>query len=267
MVTHDRCVWMLLSYRIPREPSTPRIAVWRKLRHLGVAQIGDGLAALPADARTQEQLEWLAEEIAEAGGASTLWRAELTSAGQEQAIVGEMTAARSAEYADIAVRARALRLNGTTPAQGGAVAAVAASGAAPGPATRLLSPGREGHGAGRGRRPGPEPARRRPAHRDRTGAPDVVPCFPERARRGGLVRWTTRAGIHVDRASSAWLIGRFIDPDAEFAFVTGPGAVPAGAVPFDMRGVEFGHHGQDCTFETLLRRHDLDDPVLWRIAG
>lgn len=80
------------------------------------------------------------------------------------------------------------------------------------------------------------------------------------------MRWATRAGIHVDRASSAWLIGRFIDPDAEFAFVTGPGAVPAGAVPFDMRGVEFGHHGQDCTFETLLRRHDLDDPVLWRIA-
>ena len=118
MVTHDRCVWVLLSYRIPREPSTPRIAVWRKLRRLGVAQIGDGLAALPADARTQEQLEWLAEEIAEAGGVSTLWRAELTSAGQEQAIVGEMTAARSAEYADIAARARALRVDSTTPAQG-----------------------------------------------------------------------------------------------------------------------------------------------------
>ncbi len=80
------------------------------------------------------------------------------------------------------------------------------------------------------------------------------------------MKWATRASIHVDRASSAWLIGRFIDPDAEFAFVTGLGAVPAGAVPFDMRGVEFGHHGQDCTFETLLRRHNLDDPVLWRIA-
>lgn len=118
MVTHDRCVWVLLSYRIPREPSTPRIAVWRKLRRLGVAQIGDGLAALPADARTQEQLEWLAEEIAEAGGVSTLWRAELTSAGQEQAIVGEMTAARSAEYADIAARARAIRVDSTTPAKG-----------------------------------------------------------------------------------------------------------------------------------------------------
>jgi len=80
MVAHlARCEWVLLSYRIPREPSTPRIAVWRKLKRLGVAQIGDGLAALPADARTLEQFEWLAEEIDEAGGSSTLWRAELTS--------------------------------------------------------------------------------------------------------------------------------------------------------------------------------------------
>ncbi|GAB3662802.1 hypothetical protein GCM10027596_25050 [Nocardioides korecus] len=80
------------------------------------------------------------------------------------------------------------------------------------------------------------------------------------------MRWATRAGIHIDRASSAWLIRRFIDPDAVFEFVTDLGAVTRGAVPFDMRGVDFGHHGHDCTFETLLRRHDLADPVLWRIA-
>jgi hypothetical protein len=80
------------------------------------------------------------------------------------------------------------------------------------------------------------------------------------------VKWVTRAGIHIDRASSAWLIRRSIDPEAEFAFVTDSGDAPSDAVPFDMRGVEFGHHGRDCTFETLLRRHDLDDPVLWRIA-
>jgi hypothetical protein len=80
------------------------------------------------------------------------------------------------------------------------------------------------------------------------------------------MRWATRAGIHIDRASSAWLIRRFIDPAAEFEFVTDLSEITPGAVPFDMRGVEFGHHGRDCTFETLLRRHDLDDPVLWRIA-
>jgi hypothetical protein len=76
----------------------------------------------------------------------------------------------------------------------------------------------------------------------------------------------TRAGVHIDRASSAWLIRRFLDPDAEFAFVTDPEEVPADAIPFDMRGVEFGHHGDDCTFETLLRKHGVADPVLWRIA-
>jgi len=82
-----------------------------------------------------------------------------------------------------------------------------------------------------------------------------------------VTTWATREGVHIDRASSAWLIRRSIDPDAVFAFVTGPDDVPAGAVPFDMRGVALGHQGQDCTFETLLRRHDLVDPVLWRIAA
>jgi len=81
------------------------------------------------------------------------------------------------------------------------------------------------------------------------------------------VKWATRAGVHIDRASSAWLIARFIDPAAAFVFVTTPGDVPADATPFDMRGVDYGHHGSDCTFETILRRHDLIDPVLWRIAA
>jgi hypothetical protein len=81
------------------------------------------------------------------------------------------------------------------------------------------------------------------------------------------VRWATRQSIHIDRSASAWLIRRFIDPDAEFVFVADPAEVPPAATPFDMRGVEFGHHGSDCTFETLLRRHDLADPVLWRIAA
>jgi hypothetical protein len=80
------------------------------------------------------------------------------------------------------------------------------------------------------------------------------------------VIWATRAGVHVDRAACAWLIARFIDPGATFVFVTDPAEVPAGATPFDMRGVELSHHGPDCTFETILRRHDVADPVLWRLA-
>ncbi|MFG2524911.1 chromate resistance protein ChrB domain-containing protein [Streptomyces sp. NPDC048527] len=80
------------------------------------------------------------------------------------------------------------------------------------------------------------------------------------------MKWATRAGIHIDRAACAWLIRRHIDTEAEFVFVTVPAEVPADATPFDMRGVDLGHHGGDCSFETILRRFDLTDPVLWRLA-
>jgi hypothetical protein len=80
------------------------------------------------------------------------------------------------------------------------------------------------------------------------------------------MRWATRAGCHIDRAACAWLIRRFIDADAEFIFVNDPSEVPDDATPFDMRGAELSHHGGDCTFETIIRRYDLTDPVLWEIA-
>jgi hypothetical protein len=71
--------------------------------------------------------------------------------------------------------------------------------------------------------------------------------------------------VHIDRAACAWLIRRHVDPDAEFVFATDPALAPE-ATPFDMRGVDLGHHGDDCTFETILRRYELHDPVLWKIA-
>jgi hypothetical protein len=98
--------WVLLSYRLPREPSTPRIGVWRKLERLGVARLGDGLVALPADARTREHLDWLAEEIVEAGGAAMVWLATPASTGQERAIAQAMRDARAVEYQAVAAEAR-----------------------------------------------------------------------------------------------------------------------------------------------------------------
>lgn len=81
------------------------------------------------------------------------------------------------------------------------------------------------------------------------------------------MKWATRANIHIDRAACAWLIRRFIDPDAHFVFVTDPDQVPDDATGFDMRGVDLGHHGDDCSFETILQRHKLtDDAALQRIA-
>jgi hypothetical protein len=80
------------------------------------------------------------------------------------------------------------------------------------------------------------------------------------------MRWATRASPHVDRTACAWLIARFIDAEAEFVFVADPDEVPVGAIPFDMRGVELSHRGGECSFETFLRRYELDDPVLWSVA-
>src|SRR5712691_6939914 len=89
----ERTSWVLLAYRLPREPSTPRSALWRKLRRLGAAQLLDGLAALPLDARNREQLEWLADEIVEAGGEATTWVGELASPHQERELAGRMAEA------------------------------------------------------------------------------------------------------------------------------------------------------------------------------
>jgi hypothetical protein len=95
-----------VSYRIPREPSTPRITIWRKLKRLGVAQLGDGLVALPADARTREHLEWIAEEVLEAGGTAGVWLAQPATLAQERELAQGMADARATEYRAIITAAR-----------------------------------------------------------------------------------------------------------------------------------------------------------------
>jgi hypothetical protein len=80
------------------------------------------------------------------------------------------------------------------------------------------------------------------------------------------MRWVTRAHCHIDRTASAWLIRRFVDPEATFEFVEDPGDLPEGATPFDIAGAEYGHHGDRCTFETILDRHGLTDPALARLG-
>lgn len=107
--------WVLLAYRIPREPSTPRIAVWRKLEQLGVVRIGDGLVAIPADARTREQVQWTAQDIREAHGTASVWLAAPTESDGELALIETARTARVVEYE--AVLAQARRASGTTGAE------------------------------------------------------------------------------------------------------------------------------------------------------
>ncbi len=99
MVTQpDDPSWVLLNYRVPREPSTPRIAIWRKLKELGVAQVGDGLVALPHDARTKEHLEWIAERVVEAEGEAIVWIAKPSGRRTSQRLASELREARAEEY-------------------------------------------------------------------------------------------------------------------------------------------------------------------------
>ena len=92
---------MLLSYRLPRDPSTPRITVWRNLKRLGVAQLADALVALPADARTRELLEWIAEQVTGFGGEASIWLAQPATLEQQSQIISAMTAARTEEYQEV----------------------------------------------------------------------------------------------------------------------------------------------------------------------
>jgi hypothetical protein len=98
--------WVLLTYRLPREPSTPRSAVWRKLKRLGVVQLADGLVALPLDARTREQLEWVAEEVVDHAGEAMIWLGRPAEVAARESLVTQMNAAVGAEYDT--VRAEAL---------------------------------------------------------------------------------------------------------------------------------------------------------------
>ena len=106
----QRVQWVLLAYRLPREPSTPRIAVWRKLKRLGAAQLLDGLVALPLDSRNREQLEWLAEEVTDAEGEATIWIGELGSAAQERELAARMRDASAGEYRSVIEEIATLRV-------------------------------------------------------------------------------------------------------------------------------------------------------------
>ena len=105
----ERPRWVLLIYRIPREPSRHRVAVWRKLRDLGVLYLQDGVAALPEDAVTREQLEWLQLRVREAGGEATLWEARPGTMTEEAELVEAFRSSREEAYRTITAEAERLR--------------------------------------------------------------------------------------------------------------------------------------------------------------
>ena len=93
--------WILLSYRIPREPSTPRIAVWRQLKDLGVVQVGDGLVALPETTRNRERLQWVAASILEADGEAIVWDASTSTKRDARELAARQQDERTVEYTEL----------------------------------------------------------------------------------------------------------------------------------------------------------------------
>lgn len=104
--------WVLMVHQVPREPSTVRIAVWRRLRALGVARLADGVVALPADARTTELLEWVAGQVEDGGGSATLLRATPFTRREEQGLVRQLQRARAEEYDALVAEVHALEAQG-----------------------------------------------------------------------------------------------------------------------------------------------------------
>ena len=100
--------WVLLSYRVPREPSTPRIAIWRKIRKLSVVQILDGLVAAPAGPESIERLEWIAEDVVAAGGEARVWLARLISRGEARDLEERMRAEVASDYLALIEEAEAM---------------------------------------------------------------------------------------------------------------------------------------------------------------
>ena len=105
--------WVLLAYRLPREPSAPRLAVWRRLKRLGVAQLLDGLVCLPLDSRNREQLEWVAEEVLEQGGDASIWIAQPATAREERELAGRMRKRITDEYLAVIAEAEVAAADGS----------------------------------------------------------------------------------------------------------------------------------------------------------
>ena len=260
--------WLLLIHQLPAKPAYLRVKIWRRLQGIGAIAVKSAVHVLPMNEETQEDFEWLLREIEEGGGEAFMCEARLIDGLSDQEIRTLFDQARDADYAqvvkDARVLAKSLRPNGKTSTLAdiraqvarlrkrlaeivaidffGAIGRETAEGVIRTLEARLIEDADV-----RGKDTTQSAARPPETLRDRT--------------------WVTREGVYVDRMASAWLIRRFIDPQAQFKFVSGKGYRPKeGELRFDMFEAEFTHEGDKCTFEVLLARCGLKDAALRAIA-
>jgi hypothetical protein len=253
---------VLLIVSLPPNPSSLRVRVWRRLRAVGAVALKRTVYLLPDTPDHYEHFQWLAQEVQREGGEATLLRVEQIENMSPQDVIRLFHEAREPEFRRLAGRYRKLLQNLDRKSAATSQRVQAELGQLEreyeklheldffdAPAGAEVERLREA--IAMRTRPSEEPKRREKV------AGDL------RELRGR--QWITRRRPHVDRLASAWLIKRFIDPEATFLFAD-PKDFPAGTIPFDTPGAELSHVGEDCTFETILKRVGLRDRRLTRLA-
>jgi len=232
--------WLLLIHQLPPKPDYFRVKIWRRLQGLGAVAIKNSVYALPFSAQTSEDFQWLRKEITAGGGEASVCRATFVDGLADPQIEALFRTARDVEYAEVTSAAEQVE----------STAEIARL------ERRLRDITALDHFEATGRK-GAEAAMAKLKTQSNSRSKRERP----RTRRGAT--WITRPDVHVDRIASAWLIKRFIDPKARFAF----GEAREGAVSFDMFEGDYTHEGDRCTFETLLQRFGLEqDGALRAIA-
>ena len=253
---------LLLLVGVPPTPSSLRVRVWRRLRTLGAVPLKRSAYLLPDTPERYEDFTWLAQEIQRDGGDATLIRVQQIEHVPSSDVLRLFHEPRDQDYKQLAARYRKLlqSLDKKSAAKSARVHEELA---------RLTKDHQRIRDIDFFDAPGGAEVRRlEEAIAMRTRRPESVrreerPTLDLSKLRGR--RWVTRPRPHIDRIASAWLIKRFSDPDAQFVFAP-PAEFPNDATPFDTPGVELSHQGEDCTFETLIKRARLRDRRLARLA-
>ena len=253
---------LLLLVGVPPTPSSLRVRVWRRLRSLGAVPLKRSAYLLPDTPERYEDFQWLAQEIQREGGEATLIRVQRIENVGADDVRRLFQGPRDEDYRRLAGRYRKM-LQGLDRKSSATSARVQEE------LTRLAKDHQRVRDIDFFGAPGGVEVRRlEETIAMRTRSPESLrreerPTLDLTTLRGR--RWVTCQRPHIDRIASAWLIKRFIDPAAEFVFAE-PAEFPADAIPFDAPGVELSHQGEDCTFETLVRRARLRDRRLRRLA-
>lgn len=269
-------VWILLIHQLAPKPTSLRVRTWRKLQKLGAVSIKNSVYVLPFNEKTHEDFQWLKQEIESAGGEAAVFRANSVEGATDEEIINTFRRTRDEEYARVTAEFEAL--TGAVRGQKrGSHLPAGRLGGIKADLDRLHAELEHQVSidffSARGRAAALaayerclKAVRTSQAHETKGSKSTATGgASPDLVQYQGR-RWVTRRNLHIDRLASAWLISNFIDKRPRFYFVA-EGETVEGAIPFDMFDAEFTHQGEDCTFETLIKRFGLgEDRGLREIA-